>query len=216
MDTALQAENRQRFDRIAADWDDSPMRQSMAAAVAAAILAAVPVQPHWRALEYGCGTGLVGARIAPQLAELTACDLSAGMLAVLQQKADAAGLTHLHTRVLDLTTQPPPPERHDLIFSSMTLHHIPDVPALLKVFHGMLAPGGYVALADLDAEDGSFHGPDIPGVAHHGFDRQQFKRWLDEAGFADIALRTAHTVEKERAGQIVRYPVLLFSARRPA
>ncbi|EQD29460.1 S-adenosylmethionine-dependent methyltransferase, partial [mine drainage metagenome] len=47
------------------------------------------------------------------------------MLAVLDEKARAAGLDNLHTRVLDLTREAPPAQRFDLIFSSMTLHHIP-------------------------------------------------------------------------------------------
>ncbi|MHB1618211.1 MAG: class I SAM-dependent DNA methyltransferase [Metallibacterium sp.] len=214
MSSLLQDSNRQRFDTIAADWDDSPMRRAMAGGVVTAIAAAVPLQAQWQALEYGCGTGLVGAQLAPRLRHLLACDLSPGMLAVLDEKARATGLDNLHTRVLDLTREAPPAQRFDLIFSSMTLHHIPDVSALLRVFHGMLADDGWVALADLDAEDGSFHSPDVPGVAHHGFERAELARWLQAAGFRDISARTAHTAEKTRAGKTAQYPILLITARR--
>lgn len=214
MTTAHLSSNRQRFDEVAASWDDSPRRQALAAGVAAAIADAVPLASHWNALEYGCGTGLVGARLAPRLGHLLACDLSPGMLEVLALKAREAGLTHLETRVLDLTTQPPPSQRFDLVFSSMTLHHIADVPALLRVFHGMLAEGGWLALADLDAEDGSFHSPDVPGVAHHGFARAQLQAWLHAAGFNDVGIHTAHVVEKTRDSHTSRYPVFLAIARR--
>ena len=214
MPTLLQEHNRERFDSIAAGWDDSPTRRALAAAVADAITDAVPVAPHWHALEYGCGTGLVGARLAPRLGHLLATDLSPGMLSVLTEKARSAGLANLETRVLDLTREPPPAQRFDLIFSSMTMHHIPDVPALLRVFHGMLQPDGWLALADLDAEDGGFHDPGVPGVAHHGFDRGELARWLADAGFRDTAACTAHTVEKTRDGRSARYPVFLISARR--
>ncbi|WP_297927292.1 class I SAM-dependent methyltransferase [Metallibacterium sp.] len=214
MSSLLQETNRQRFDSIAADWDDSPMRRAMAGGVAAAIAAAVPLQAQWQALEYGCGTGLVGAQLAPRLRHLLACDLSPGMLAVLDEKARAAGLDNLRTRVLDLTREAPPAQRFDLIFSSMTLHHIPDVPALLRILHGMLAEGGWVALADLDAEDGGFHNPDVPGVAHHGFERAELTCWLQAAGFRDISARTAHTAEKTRAGKTALYPIFLITARR--
>jgi len=88
------------------------------------------------------------------------------------------------------------------------------VPALLRVFHGMLQPGGWAALADLDAEDGSFHNPDVPGVAHHGFARAELTRWLRAAGFRDISARTAHTAEKTRAGKTALYPIFLITARR--
>jgi 2-polyprenyl-3-methyl-5-hydroxy-6-metoxy-1,4-benzoquinol methylase len=95
----------------------------------------------------------------------------------------------------------------------MALHHIPDVAAVLRAFGTLLVPGGWVALADLDTEDGSFHGPDVPGVAHHGFDRAQVQRWLGDAGFTNVTFRTAHTVEKARNGETGRYPIFLATAR---
>lgn len=214
MPSFVQNENRSRFDTIASQWDDSPMRTNMAKAVADAIVAAVPLQPHWRALEYGCGTGLVGLRLLPHLGHLLETDLSPGMLAVLGEKAAAAGLDRIATQVLDLTTSPPPAERFDLIFSSMALHHIPDVAALVRTFHSMLIPGGWVALADLDAEDGSFHDPDVPGVAHHGFNREHIEQWLRAAGFTAIGIRTAHVIEREREGTQRRYPIFLATAQR--
>jgi ubiquinone/menaquinone biosynthesis C-methylase UbiE len=215
MTNSHQAENRSRFDQIAARWDESPGRAEMATAVAEAIAAAVPLAPHWRALEYGCGTGLVGVRLLPHLQHLTAADLSPKMLAVLRDKAAAAGLHGITTEVLDLTCAPPPPARYNFIFSSMALHHIPDVRALLCAFGSMLEPDGWVALADLDAEDGGFHGPDVPGIAHHGFERAEVQRWLHEAGFRSVAFRTAYTVDKEREGRLRQYPVFLATAQHP-
>jgi SAM-dependent methyltransferase len=215
MTSPLRNDNRARFDSIAAQWDDSPMRSKMAKAVADAIAAAVPLEAHWRGLEYGCGTGLVGLHLLPRLGHLLETDLSPGMLAVLREKAAAAGLENISTQVLDLTSDPPPRERFDLIFSSMALHHIPDVAGLVRTFHSMLAPGGWVALADLDAEDGSFHPPEVPGVAHHGFDRGTVEEWLRAAGFTAIDIRTAHTVEREREGAQRRYPIFLATGRRP-
>lgn len=214
MTSSAQNENLSRFDAIAAQWDESPMRTEMARTVADAIAAAVPLQSQWHALEYGCGTGLVGLRLLPRLGHLLATDLSPGMLAVLGEKARAAGVDKITTQVLDLTTSPPPAERFDLIFSSMALHHIPDVAALVRTFHSMLAPGGWVALADLDAEDGSFHSPDVPGVAHHGFERKTVEGWLRAAGFTDVGIRTAHTIEREREGEPRRYPIFLATGRR--
>jgi SAM-dependent methyltransferase len=215
MTSPAQNDNRSRFDAIASQWDESPMRSGMAKAVAGAIATAVPLKPQWHALEYGCGTGLVGLRLLPDLGHLLETDLSPGMLAVLSAKAAAAGLKNIRTQVLDLTSSPPPAERFDLIFSSMTMHHILDVGGLLRTFHSMLVPGGWVALADLDAEDGTFHDPGVPGVAHHGFDRGTVEEWLRAAGFTGVSIRTAHTVERERAGAQRRYSIFLATACRP-
>ncbi len=215
MTSLVQDENRSRFDAIAAQWDESPMRTNMAKAVADAIAAEVPLESHWRALEYGCGTGLVGLRLLPHLGHVLETDLSSGMLAVLEEKARAAGLDKIETQVLDLTTNTPPATRFDLIFSSMALHHIPDVAGLVRTFFSMLSPGGWVALADLDAEDGSFHSPDVPGVEHHGFERKTLEGWVRAAGFTRVSIRTAYTVERERDGQQRRYPIFLAIGRRP-
>jgi len=57
------------------------------------------------------------------------------------------------------------PEQFDLLFSSMLLHHIPDTLAFFQRCHPWLKPKGYLAVADLDREDGSFH-QDHTGVAH--------------------------------------------------
>lgn len=215
MTNSHQAENQSRFDQIAAQWDESPKRTETAIAVADAIAAAVPLAPNWRALEYGCGTGLVGVRLLPRLKHLTAADLSPGMITVLREKIAAAGLTGINPQVLDLTSAAPPAARYDLIFTSLALHHIPDVGALLRTFASMLEPKGWVALADLDAEDGGFHGPDVPGIAHRGFERSDITRWLQAAGFESVTFRTAHLIEKERQGEVHRYPVFLATARHP-
>jgi putative AdoMet-dependent methyltransferase len=91
----------------------------------------------------------------------------------------------------------------------MTLHHVPDVPALFRRFAGHLRAGGWVALADLDQEDGSFH-EDAAGVHHRGFSREQIQSWLVAAGFQEVCLETATLVRQEDRD----YPVFLATARR--
>ncbi len=90
-----------RFDRAAADWDKKDQRRELAAAIASGI-AALPLPDRAQALEYGCGTGLVGLALAPCLESLTAADSSPGMLATLSDKIAAAGLTNVYPLLLDL------------------------------------------------------------------------------------------------------------------
>ena len=91
----------------------------------------------------------------------------------------------------------------------MTLHHVADVPALFRQFARHLRPGGQVALADLDEEDGSFHETAV-GIHHCGFSREQIKAWLEDSGFQEIHLETATVIRKEGKD----YPVFLATARR--
>ncbi|MGD8574313.1 MAG: class I SAM-dependent methyltransferase [Gammaproteobacteria bacterium] len=204
--------NRERFDDIAASWDESPIRTEMARDVAEAILTAVSPSGNESALEFGCGTGLVTALLAPSLAHVLAVDNSPGMLEALEEKRARLALDNVSSQCLDLSRHLPEGP-FDLVFSSMTLHHIEDVAGLFVRLAGVLKPGGVIAVADLDAEDGSFHG-DKPGIAHNGFDRDDIRAWLESAGLEDVAFRTAHVVHKDRDGGARAYPVFLATAHR--
>lgn len=208
--------NLDRFNAMAAEWDNNPMRAGIARAVAAAIADTLPLRADMRALEYGCGTGLVSVLLAPWLGHIVAADVAPAMLEVLDDKCRRAGLAHIETRRLDLTTDPLPAERFDLIFSSMTLHHIEDVPAVLSALASLLAPGGWLALADLDREDGGFHGGPMPGVFHLGFERARVKDHLRTLGLADVVDCTAHTVSKAGPDGGAEYPIFLISGQRAA
>lgn len=197
------------FDQSARTWDDDPMKRERARLTAEAIAAAVPDLASRRVLDYGCGTGLLGFALLPRAAHVTFADTSREMLAVVAEKAAAAGVTgRAAPLALDLATDPPPAARFDLACSLMAMHHVRDTDALLRAFHALLAPGGVLAVADLDAEDGSFHGPEAD--VHRGFDRDAVAAALGRAGFGPADLSTVFTVEK--GGR--RYPVFLAVARR--
>ncbi len=203
------------FDEAAAQWD-KPLRVEMAKGVARAIGDRLALSGRMRAMELGCGTGLVTALLAPQLAGVVATDSSAGMLAELDKKIRALGLANVTTRRLDLTCDPLPDDRFDLIFSSMTLHHIADIRALLATCHALLAPGGSIALADLDREDGTFHS-DATGVVHLGFDRAELVAMAKGAGFTELTTATAHVIHKEgNDGRDHDYPIFLLTGTKAA
>lgn len=203
-----------RFDEIAESWDESPERTELAQAVGRAILAAATPRSGARALEFGCGTGLVTALLAPVLGYIVAADNSEGMLEVLRRKARALGLDNVEPRRLDVAREMPAGP-FDLIFSSMTLHHIGDVAGLLRRLAYELAPAGCVAVADLEAEDGTFHG-DAEGIMHHGFDPHAVVRWLQDAGLESAATRRIHVIHKiGDGGREHAYPVFLATATRP-
>jgi SAM-dependent methyltransferase len=139
-------------------------------------------------------------------------DSSPGMLEVLRRKIAASGLATLSALRLDLAVDPPPPGRWDLVCTLMTLHHVRDTGALLRAFHGLLAPGGVLCVADLDREDGSFHGPGAD--VHHGFDRGDLAALLASAGFGGVRFATAFEIERASAGATRTYPVFLAVAER--
>jgi len=150
----------------------------------------------------------VTLRLAPKVGSITGADTSPGMLKMLSEKAESQ-----HIPVKLLTLEPSGTGDlggpYDLIMSSMTLHHIADVPALFNRFMQHLNPGGQVALADLDEEDGSFH-EGAMGVHHNGFPRELIEGWLVEAGFKLIRCETATVTHKGGRD----YPIFLATAQK--
>ena len=202
-----------RFDQAARNWDKKTQRHRLARAVARAILG-LPLKPGTRAMEYGCGTGLVALEIAPHVASLTCIDTSTGMLEVLGEKLRDTKTDNVHPLCLDLT-QEPYSERFDLIFCSMTLHHIPEPTPLIGRFTDLLAPDGFLAIADLDLEDGSFHGPNTPGVHHLGFDRRQLTATFVQTGLTDIHHETVFSFEKDdEQGRRRSYSIFFISGKK--
>ena len=206
----MNAEN--HFDTKAATWDDDPVKQARTRAIADAIRRLVPLAPSMRALEYGCGTGALSFALRPDLGAITLADTSDGMLDVLRAKIAATGTPHVVTAHLAPEATALPGGPYDLACTLMTLHHVPDTDAILKQFQAAIRPGGHLCVADLDAEDGSFHGEGFDG--HNGFGRADFGRRLERAGFADVRFTTVFEVVKGEGARKRKYPVFLAVARR--
>ncbi|MDZ4199132.1 MAG: class I SAM-dependent methyltransferase [Kiritimatiellia bacterium] len=202
-----------RFDRVAEQWDSKPERVALARAVTGAIRKTVPLRPDMNVMDFGAGTGLVTLGILPFVGRLTAVDTSAEMRRVLNEKLNALRIENVHIRPPDSDNHPLPHADFDLVVSSMVLHHLPDVPLTLRQFHSNLRAGGWIALADLDAEDGTFHS-DPTGIVHNGFDRDEVGRWLQTAGFVEIRSQDAHRMERSSSDGIKRnYTVFLITGR---
>ena len=197
------------FDERARDWD-TPERQARAEVVAAAIGDAVPLAPDTRAIDIGSGTGLLGIALAPHVGEVVLADPSAGMLEVANEKLSAGGPANVSAVRFDLVADPPPGDPFDLVVSLLVLHHLEDTAAALAAIARLLKPGGHLALADLDTEDGTFHSADAEGIHHLGFDRVRLGDLARAAGFTHVEFRTATTIEDEGR----RYPLFLLIARR--
>ncbi len=198
------------FDSRAKDWDELPGRVERAKAVAAAIRDQVRLSKAMTALEYGCGTGLLSFALQAYLGPITLADSSAGMLEVLREKIARGGNPNMTPLRLDLVIDPLPVERFDLVYTLMTLHHIPDTAWMLDCFHSLLNPGGILCIADLDKEDGSFHAPDTGFEGHKGFERAGLSLDLEQVGFTNILFSTCYTLIKgERS-----YPLFLAVAEK--
>jgi tRNA (cmo5U34)-methyltransferase len=198
-----------RFDQIAATWDGVAARVRLANAVAEAIGRQVALTPSMDVLDVGCGTGLLTLALHPHVRRVSGADTSQGMLDMLEGKLREQHVDSVTTQLLRPENGYSPSGVYDLIVSSMALHHVADLASLFSHFHAHLRPGGQVALADLDREDGTFHAADVTDVFHLGFDRHEFKALLGAAGFDELTDSTACL--HRRNGR--DYPVFLISGR---
>lgn len=203
------------FNQASTTWDENPGKVRLAADISNSLLRELPVSAVWRVLEAGCGTGLVTLALAPHVAEIVAVDTSSGMLHVLEQKIASLALGNIRPQLGEIS-DPAVGKGFDLVVSSMMLHHVADVSQLFYEMRRALRPGGLVAIADLEKEDGSFH-PDTTGVHHFGFDRSLLRMQLELAGFERVHFAHAANVARgaaEDGPQI--YTVFLVLAQKPA
>ena len=201
------------FDERARDWDSDPDKVERARQVADAIRRVIPLSNEMKALEYGCGTGLLSFALQSELGQIALADASQRMLDVLSEKIASAGVTNMHPMRLDLASDPLPRERYDLTYSLMVLHHIHDVNQILFKFYDLLIPNGYLLIADLDKEDGSFHTDGTTDV-HLGFDRHELQRLVEDSGFENVTFLTAYEIKKKIGNKEKTFPIFLMTAQK--
>ena len=157
--------------------------------IALALLEQASLQPHFKVLDVGCGTGTVVVLIKQQHPgiELIGLDPDPKALAIAAAKAARAGVTIRFDRgFADLL--PYEDASFDRVFSSLMLHHVrgDDRPKVLAEIRRVLKPGGSLEFVDIAGGGHGFlvrllHGR--PAVPPPGEDRML--RRLREAGFAD-------------------------------
>ncbi len=202
-----------RFDDEAATWDDDPGHEKRQVAVARAIAETLDLSAEMSAVDVGAGTGRLSILLADRVGSAVVTDPSAGMVQVAQERIEAAGLSdRLRAVRADLTTDPLD-GAYDVAWSSMALHHVQDLDALLRSVAALLVDGGRLAIADLDEDpDGAFHADKVDFDGHHGFNREQLTEQLASAGFVDVVFVDATTILKSDR----EFGVFLCTATKPS
>lgn len=196
------------FDDRAATWDD-PAKIERAQVIAEAISSAIDLDGSQRLLEYGAGTGLVTQALRSKVGPVTLVDTSEGMREVMRAKIAAGELTDARVWNLDLATTNAPDELFDVVVTVLTLHHVQDIFPVLVRFSALVDDGGWLCIADLDKEDGSFHGAGFDG--HNGFDHAELQTALEAEGFVDVEFRPCHQIVRDTG----EFPMFLATCRMP-
>jgi tRNA (cmo5U34)-methyltransferase len=201
------------FDLKAAGWDQNPMHWDRSAAIVNELFKQVPVNKKMIALEYGAGTGITSFLLKDYLREITMMDSSAEMVRVMLEKTRATNVVNLKPLLFDLEKQEWTGGQFDLLITQMVLHHVLDLENIFRKFFEIIKPGGYLAIADLYPEDGSFHGVGFSG--HKGFNPDILAENLRNRGFGNIKSRKCFVINKKisetESGQ---FDVFLLSANK--
>ena len=204
----------ENFDSRAASWDDDPARLSRARQVAETIKANLPLTGRPITVELGAGTGLLSRCLADVLGPTTLLDSSPAMVEAASKALAAAGLKDWNAAVADLS-EGIPGGPYELVLAQLFLHHVDDVPALLRALRRFVTPEGVVVIADHDHDaDGLYHSTSVDFHGHHGFRRDELRGWLEEAGYRDISFHDAGVANKKVVGgQRLDFPLFLAIAR---
>jgi ubiquinone/menaquinone biosynthesis C-methylase UbiE len=191
---------RVQFDNLAPRWDE--MRSADPLASLDRALEHVESAPR-RVLDLGTGTGLGAFLVARRFpeAEVVGVDLAPRMLAEARRKMPPELAGRVRFEEADAEQLPFPPASFDRVLLSLVLHQLADPTAAVREAFRVLRPGGLVLVRTIAPEDAVRRVPEryLPAMAAADAARlppvDEVTSWLDEAGFADIAVER-HLREK--------------------
>ena len=199
--------SRDFFANKANSYEQNKSRVDNVDNIAKAVIGGLNLNKSMHLVDFGSGTGLLLERVAPFVGKITAVDISESMNEQLRSKIGNLACD-IEILKIDLETEVIY-GKYDGIISSMTMHHVKDISAMFRKFHTLLKDGGFIAISDLDKEDGSFHTEDT-GVYHNGFDRDEFAKHALAAGFMNVSVFDASVVHKPQGD----YSVFILKANR--
>jgi tRNA (cmo5U34)-methyltransferase len=201
------------FDAKAAEWDLNPMHFDRSEAIAKEIIRLIPLRDDMTALEYGAGTGICSFLLRDHLKEIILMDNSSEMVKMINQKIENTKVKNLKASNFNLEDQEYRDGKFDLIFTQMVMHHVNDVDKMIGIFNRLLIDGGFLVIADLYEEDGSFHGEGFTG--HNGFNIEWLSGIVKKNGFKDVSHRTCFVINRQIPGnESKKYEVFLLTAKK--
>jgi len=175
--------------------------QGLAAALAAGFRGQTVV-------DIGCGEGDLTLLLARFAKRVTAVDLSAQMLRVVQERSAGAGLaSRVAVEKGDLEKLPLKTNSADAVFVSQVLHHAARPLKALKEAARILKPGGQLIILDLSKHDQEWVRNEWADQ-WLGFDEHELRGWLKEIGLKTNVFQTLEGPEPA-------FSVLMIMAEKP-
>jgi ArsR family transcriptional regulator len=140
-------------------------------------------------VDLGTGTGVLLARLGRVADRVIGVDASAEMLEVARRRLEENELENAELRLGTLEHLPLSDGEADAMVANLVLHHVADVPQVLRDVRRGLAPGGRLLVADLEEHEGEELLTNL-GARWPGFRPDELGEWLRTAGFSDVCFES--------------------------
>ncbi len=169
--------NIDKFDTIANRYDTED-RIKVARIISEAIRERIVNGREKSAIDYGCGTGLVGMNLLDTFGSILFVDASSKMIAQVEEKISRLNQKTLEARCIDLVMESPSDLHSDYIIMAQTLLHIPEVELILAHLYAILKKGGHLLIIDFDKNNDI-----ISAQVQNGFEQEELKKVIKRIGF---------------------------------
>ena len=150
-----------------------------------AVLDAIAITDGMVVADVGAGSGYFTLRLARRVGtrgRVIATDIQPEMLAMIRERAGAAGLANVETRLVGSDDAGLDAHSIDLALLVDVYHELADPAAVVGGIRRALRPGGRLVLVEYRAED-----PDVPIKPEHEMSLAQIRREILPMGFRELA-----------------------------
>lgn len=179
--------NTDKFEMIANQYD-TPDRIKIAKVSSDAIRSCLSDTKNKDALDFGCGTGLVGLDLLNEFKSVLFLDTSQNMLNQVEQKINRSNLQNVATLCFDFEKDNLLELHADYVFMAQVLLHIDDYQSVLQKLYDVLNTDGHLLIVDFNKNDEI-----ISDMVHNGFDQRELTDAMTEIGYKYIESKTIYS-----------------------
>lgn len=182
--------NTDKFEMIANSYDTSE-RIQVARISSDAIREYLVDSRSKNAIDFGCGTGLVGMNLLSDFNSILFLDTSQNMINQIKQKISSSNIKNAATICFDFEKDSLSDLHTDYIFMAQVLLHINDVELVLSRLYEVLKECGHLLIVDFNKNEEI-----VSDIVHNGFDQIELIDIMEKIGYRNIQSKTFYTGNK--------------------
>lgn len=176
--------NTDKFEMIAGSYD-TPERIHIAKVSTDAIRECLVDAKSRHAIDFGCGTGLVGLKLLNEFRSILFLDTSQNMIDQVRKKIADSNIRNADTLCFDFEQDSLSDLHTDYIFMAQVLLHIKDFQSVLRKLYDVLNPGGHLIIVDFNKNEEI-----VSDMVHNGFHQEGLAEIMSDIGYKSIKTKT--------------------------